>query len=244
MGPGVSPQSGAIAMEPPDLLRLPFFRPFSAHALAPLAAVARWRSCEAGQTVLEAGDDAPDVYLVVQGRLRVSTRSIGGHEIILNEIGPGALLGEIAAIDGAKRSAGIVSLTKSQLCVIAAGPFVEFALSTREAALHLMKSLAGLVREKDQRLFELSVLATRPRLIALLLRLARPRDAEGMVISPPRPHHELAAMIGTRREMVTRALAGLQREGLLEPTRGGLLLLRPEALRAELEAAWANAPAR
>lgn len=231
-------------METPDLLSLPFFRPFSAEAVAPLSAVARWRSCEAGQVVVEAGDDAPDVYLVVRGTLRVTARSVGGHEIIINEIGPGALFGEIAAIDGAKRSAGIVALTRTQLCVIAAVPFLEFALSTRQATLHLMKALAALVREKDKRIFELSVLATRPRLIALLLRLARPREAGGMIVSPPRPHHELAAMIGTRREVVTRAVAALQRDGLVETTRGGLLLPRPAALRAELDAAWANAPAR
>lgn len=231
-------------MEAPDLLSLPFFRPFSAEAVASLSAQARWRSYEAGQTVLEAGDDAPEVYFVVQGMLRVTTRSVGGHEIILNEIGPGTLFGEIAAIDGAKRSAGIVALTKTQVCVIAAGPFMEFALSTRQATLHLMKTLASLVREKDKRIFELSVLATRPRLIALLLRLARPREGAGMIVSPPRPHHELAAMIGTRREVVTRTLAGLHRDGLLETTRGGLLLPRPAALKAELESAWANAPAR
>lgn len=231
-------------MEAPDLLRLPFFRPFSAQAVAQLVPHAHWRSYEAGQTVLEAGDDAPEVYLVVQGTLRVATRSVGGHEIILNEIGPGALFGEIAAIDGAKRSAGIVALTNARLCVIAATPFIDFAVSTREAALHLMKALAALVREKDQRIFELSVLATRPRLVALLLRLARRREAGGMIISPPPPHRELAARIGTRREVVTRTLAGLQHDGLLEPMRGGLLLPRPEALRAELEAAWANAPTR
>lgn len=231
-------------MEPNDLLRLPFFRPFSAQAVSRLSVLAHWRSYDAGQTVLEVGDDAPDVYLVAQGTLRVAARSAGGHEIILNEIEPGALFGEIAAIDGAKRSAGIVALTQARLCVIPAGPFMEFALSTSEAALHLMKTLAALVREKDQRIFELSVLATRPRLIALLLRQARPREAGGMIVSPPRPHHELAARIGTRREVVTRALAGLQRDGLLKPMRGGLLLPDPRALKAELDAAWASAPSR
>ncbi len=227
-----------------DLSRLPFFRPFPPEAVAPLAALARWRSYEAGQIVLEAGDSASDVFIVASGSLRVMTRSVGGHEIILNELGDGALFGEIAAIDGASRSAGIVALTRSRVCAIAAAPFLEFVLSSREASLHLMKALAALVREKDARLFELSVLATRPRLVSLLLRLARPREGGGMVISPPRPHHELAARIGTRREMVSRALSALQREGLIAPMRGGILLRDPEALRAELNAAWANAPHR
>ena len=62
-------------------------------------------------------------------------------------------------------------------------------------------------------------------------------------MSPPRPHHELAARIGTRREVVSRTMSALLREGLLEQTRGGLVLPRPEGLRAELNAAWEAAAA-
>ena len=227
-----------------DLTELPFFRPFPGEALAGLAASAHWRSYEAGQTVLEAGDAARDVFLVAEGVLRVSARSSGGHEVILNEIGPGALFGEISAIDGAERSANVVALTRARICAMPTTVFMAFALATPAASLHLMRALAALVREKDIRLFELSVLPVRPRLIALLLRLARQRPAGGMIISPPRPHHELAARIGTRREVVSRTLSALLREGLVEQTRGGLVLPRPAALRAEMDAAWEAASDR
>lgn len=226
-----------------DLAELPFFRPFGPDALAGLAGAARWRSYEAGQTVLEAGDDARDVFLVAEGMLRVSSRSRGGHEVILNEILPGALFGEIAAIDHQQRSATVVALTRSRICAIPASAFMAFVLATPAASLHLMRALATLVREKDARLFELSVLPVRPRLVALLLRLARPRPSGGHIVSPPRPHHELAARIGTRREVVSRTMSALLREGLLEQTRGGLVLPRPEGLRAELNAAWEAAAA-
>jgi len=225
-----------------DVTQLPFFRVFSPAAVAPLIGATRWLRYESGQTVLDAGDAAADVFIVVAGTLRVVTRSTGGDEIILNEIGPGALFGEIAVIDGAKRSAGIVALTQSAVCAIAAKPFMDFVLGTREASLQLMRSLAALVRDKDARLLELSVLPTRPRLIALLLRLARARDAGGLIISPPRQHQELAARIGTRREVVSRIIAALQREGLVERSRGGLILPRPKALQEELENAWTNLP--
>lgn len=224
-----------------DLAELPFFRPFPHEALAGLAATAHWRSYAAGQTVLEAGDAAQDVFFVAEGTLRVSARSSGGHEVILNEIGPGALFGEIAAIDGAQRSATVVALTRTRICAMPGSAFMMFALATPTASLHLMRALAALVREKDIRLFELSVLPARPRLVALLLRMARPRPAGGRIISPPRPHHELAARIGTRREVVSRTLSALLREGLVEQTRGGLVLPRPEALQAELDAAWDTA---
>lgn len=224
-----------------DLRRFAFFQPFGEGALAELAAVARWRNYAAGQTVLEAGDPTQDLFFVAEGELRVVTRSSSGHEIVLNDIGPGQFFGEIAAIDGGLRSTGVVALTAARACVIAAKPFMRFALSTPEASLELMRRLSTLVREKDNRLLELTVLPVRARLISLLLRLGRPHAQGALAVSPPRPHHELAARIGTRREMVSRTLNGLQRDKLVTAIRGGLLLPSPRALEAEVEAAYCAA---
>ena len=221
-----------------DLSRLPFFRPFPAAALTALAAIARWRGFEPDQTVLEAGDPARDVFFIAAGDVRIITLSNTGKEMILNEFGPGQFFGEIAAIDGGPRSAGVVALTRCRICVIAAEPFMKFALATPEASHHLMRVLAGLVRESNARLLELTVLPVRPRLISLLLRMARPHGAGGLVVSPPRPHHELAARMGTGREVVSRMLSALQRDGLVTPARGGLLLPEPERLKAEVEAGF------
>ena len=221
-----------------DLSRLAFFRPFPEPILAALAAVARWRGFDAGQTVLEAGDPARDIFFIASGEVRIITGASGGQEIILNELGPGQFFGEIAAIDGGPRSAGVVALTRCRICVIAAEPFMSFALSTPEASQHVMRLLAALVREKDARLLELTVLPVRPRLICLLLRMARPHVSGGLVVSPPRPHHELAARVGTGREVVSRTLSALQRDGLVVAERGGLLLPVPRKLRAEVEASY------
>lgn len=106
-----------------------------------------------------------------------------------------------------------------------------------------MRLLTGLVREKDARLLQLTLLPVRPRLIALLPRMARPHAAGGLVVSPPRPHHELAARIGTRREVVSRTLSALQRDGLVKTERGELVLPRPNSLKAEVEAGFRAAEA-
>lgn len=221
-----------------DLARLPFFRPFPRDSVAALAPHARWRGFEPGQTVMEAGDPSRELHFIAEGEVRVVTRTSGGHEIILNELGPGRFFGEIAAIDGGARSAGILAVTRARVCTIAAEPFLRFALATPEVSLEIMRVLAALVREKDARLLELTVLPVRARLVSLLLRLARPRPSGGLIVSPPRPHHELAARIGTRREVVSRTLSTLQREGLLATERGGFLLPRPAMLEAEVEAAY------
>ena len=224
-----------------DLTRIAFFRPFSPASLEPLVPVARWRSYAPGQAVLEVGDALQDVSFVSEGELRVVARSTGGHEMILNELQPGSLFGEISAADGGRRSASIVALTRARVCAIAAAPFMAFVLATPEASHHLMRTLAALIREKDARLLELAVLPVRPRLAALLLRLSRPRAGGGRIVSPPRPHHELASRIGTRREVVSRVLSAMQRERLADVTRGGVILLQPEALEAEVEAGYAAA---
>jgi CRP-like cAMP-binding protein len=224
-----------------DLSRLDFFRPFAGTTLSALAAAARWRSFEAGQAVLEVGEPARDVFFIAAGEVRIINRSSGGHEIILGDLGPGQSFGEISVIDGGARAAGVMALTRARVCIVAAGPFMQFALSNPEASHHVMRLLAGLVREKDARLLELTVLPVRPRLISLLLRMARKHPQGGLVVSPPRPHHELAARIGTRREVVSRTLKALQHDGLVTPMRSGLLLPRPETLNAEVEAGFLDA---
>ena len=221
-----------------QLSDLPFFAGFAGNALAGLEALARWRGYRPGDIILEAGDASSDVYLVKDGVLRVYVRSLGGHELILNEIGAGALFGEIAALDGGPRSAGIMALTRAQICALPAQAFVDFVTQTPGASAFLLKRLAAQLRDKDQRLFELSVLPVRARLIGLLLRLARPRQNGGLIISPKCHHQELGARIGSRREVVSRNMSALQQEGLVQVTRGGLVLADPETLRRELDEAW------
>ena len=58
------------------------------------------------------------------------------------------------------------------------------------------------------------------------------------MVSPPRPDHELAARIGTRREVVSCAIAALQREGMVVVERGCLRLPKPAFLKADLEASY------
>jgi CRP-like cAMP-binding protein len=221
-----------------DLARFPFFRPFAPPALEALAGVARWLDVEPGQAVLEPSDPAPDVVFIADGEVRIVLRSPGGHEVVLNDLGPGQFFGEVAAIDGGPRSAGLVALTRARVCVIAAAPFLAFALASPEASREVMRMLTAQLREKDARLTELTILPVRSRLIAQLLRLAKPREGGGMVVAPPRPHHELAARIGTRREVVTRILGALTREGLAEPGQAGLVLPDPHTLIKEVEASF------
>jgi CRP-like cAMP-binding protein len=157
--------------------------------------------------------------------VRVVVRTPLGQEVILGDLGPGEVFGEMAAIDGAPRSANVTALHPSRLCRMPAAAFLEVALRSPAIGLRVMRTLTTRLRLQDQRLFELVVLPVRHRLASELLRLSRPREgrgaAGGRVVSPPPAQHVLAARIGARRETVSLALTELAREGLIEVSARG-----------------------
>ena len=111
--------------------------------------------------------------------------------------------------------------------------------SAKTVADRVFRLLTGRVRELDARIMEHTVLDLRHRLYSELLRLSIPRVGHPAerVVTPPPYHHVLAARIGCRREQVTREFTAMDKEALLERTRGALVLTRPEILQARVAAA-------
>ena len=215
-------------------------------ALAAAAPLARWLTVGPGALVLDFGDTTDDVFFVAEGAVRVVVRTPLGQEVILGDLGPGDVFGEMAAIDGAPRSANVTASHPSRLCRLPAAAFLEVALRSPAVGLRVMRILTARLRLQDERLFEQVVLPVRHRLAAELLRLSRPRGsgaAAGQVVSPPPPQHVLAARIGARRETVSLMLAELAREGLLEVSARAIALPRPEALHAAIDAQLRGASA-
>jgi CRP/FNR family transcriptional regulator, cyclic AMP receptor protein len=223
--------------------RLAFFQGADPTLLAKAAPAARWIDVEAGKLILDFGDDTDDVFFVVDGALRVVIRTALGQEIILGDIWPGELFGDVAAIDGAKRSASVVALRKTQLCRLPSQTFLGLALNAPPVGLRLLRAMTARLRREDERLFELTALPVRERLAAELLRLSRPRTGDrGRVISPPPPQHVIAARIGARRETVSLSLRSLVDENLIEVSSRAIALPRPEALRAIIDARLHGVP--
>ena len=248
MGLGDGQEPGPSRGENLDrgLARLTFLQGADPAALAAAAPLARWLAVGPGELVLDFGDATDDVFLIAGGAVRVVVRTPLGLEVILGDLGPGDVFGEMAAIDGAPRSANVTALHPSRLCRLPAAAFLEVALRSPAVGLRVMRVLTARLRLQDQRLFELAVLPVRHRLASELLRLSRPREGRGgagHVVSPPPAQHVLAARIGARRETISLALAELAREGLVEVSARAIALPRPEALRAAIDAQLRGASA-
>jgi CRP-like cAMP-binding protein len=229
---------------PATLADLAFFRGADAAALAKLSAAVRWRMVEPGQVVVDEDEPSTDIFFVAQGAVRVQLRAASGREVLLNEFGAGEFFGELSAIDGAPRAANVTAIARSRLCIVPAQAFLDFIFATPAACHGLLKTLAAKLRLQTERTLEREALPVRLRLFSELLRLSRPRpSAPGeRVVSPPPPHHELAARIGARREVVSRELSEMTREGWLARDRRAIRILRVAEMQ-NLVSAELRAPA-
>lgn len=206
---------------------------------------ARTLKVRKGQAVLSRGEPSNDVFVVLEGRLQAVLYSTDGREVSLRDLREGELFGELGAIDGAARSAGVVAAVDGRLLAISRETFRKVVLSSPEAALWLVRRLTWQIRGLTDRVFELSALNVRARVHCELLRMAR---AQSSGVKHELTHAELASRIGTHREAVTRELKALADQNIIRSGRRRLEVVDAPALEAivvaglgapsELEGGW------
>jgi CRP-like cAMP-binding protein len=202
-----------------------------------LAGQVRWIDAAPDQAIAEFEDETTDVYLILQGNVRVLVRTADGKRTqILGDFAAGDLVGEMSAIDNAPRSARIETLVRTRLCVVPAAAFLTAVFASPTVSLRLLRLLAARIRGQNRRLLEVTALPIRLRLAAELLRLSRPRADGTRSVSPPPIQEELADRIGTRRETVSRELDGLTQAGMVRRTPAAFVIDDPAALQAAIDA--------
>ncbi len=218
------------------LAQIPFFKDAGDVDFTKFDRRCTWKRYDDGEIIIDYEDDSSDVYFILTGEVRVLIRTASGKEIILAETKAGQYFGELAGIDGAKRTANVTALTRADLCIMPSSVFREILFTSRSCCDKVLRLLTSRVRELDARLAEHSIFDLKHRLYSELLRLSGPRNGHAgqRIVSPPPFHHVMAARIGCRREQITRELTTMSSEGLLEKTRGGLILLKPQTLQARI----------
>ena len=208
------------------------FESVSLEDLEALAKRLRWKRYGADQQIIGHLDESTDVFLVIEGMVRVTVYSPAGKEVTFRDIGAGEYFGELAAIDGLPRSATVAALTDSLVASMSAEMFWEILRTYPDVAALVLKRLASSVRALTERVFEFSALAVRNRVHAELLRLARHHmvGENTAMIRPAPTHAEFASRVSTHREAVTRELNQLSRDGLVERQAGALAIHDVERL--------------
>ena len=201
-------------------------------ALERLAAQCRWRRYAAGHRVISRQTPGQDVYLIIAGRVRVTSFSASGRQVTFRDIPAGDWFGDFAAIDGLSRSADIVAIESALVAAMPPAIFRDLLHNHPAVCDRMLNRLVTSVRELTERVFDLSTLGVQNRVHAELLRLAREAGIRGNVahLDPAPKHAELASRVSTYREQVTRELSALVKQGLLQRTGHALVITDVGAL--------------
>jgi len=215
------------------------FSALPSHLSAHLFANAKPVHLAAEQVLFLAGDAGDGCYRIEKGLLKVSMVSTSGAERILSILGPGAIVGELAVLDGLPRSASVLALRESELLFVSKAKFEEFAKKNQELYQHLVTLLASRLRETNDVIAAESFLPLRGRVALTLLELAEhfgENVGSGrIVIRQKFGQSDLAAMAGIARENVNRILADWKRRKLVSRISGYYCLESKSQLQREID---------
>ncbi len=197
-----------------------------------IAAHARPHGFAAGESICRLGDHGDAMMAVITGTVRISLPNSSGKEIILADLRPGELFGEIALLDGKPRSANATALTNCELMVLARRDVLPFLEHNPAACMQLMEILCARIRRSDERMADIAFFNLPVRLAKTLL--SYPPQGRG-AIKLSLSQSELAEMAGGTRETINRCLRDWQRQGILELKDRWTIILKPEALRELLK---------
>jgi CRP-like cAMP-binding protein len=190
-----------------------------------------------GQMIVQRHDQDQGIYLLLEGVLLANQYARSGREVGYRRLNPGAYFGEIAAIDGLPRSVNIVALEDARIARLPQRLVHELIDSSPRFMRALLEDMAALTRSLTDRLFELTAVSVACRVDIELLRMgsAAGTDGKSAIINPCPTHAELAVMLGSQREPVTRELNRLASLDIVRQTGRSLHILDMEALANEVE---------
>ena len=200
--------------------------------IAALRAAGRPRRWDRGATVMSEGDTSDWVLVLTEGRVKVSSHTSAGTEVVLAVRGPGGLIGEMSAIDGSPRSATVTAL--EPISGILVSDFPGFLQQHGRIAVLLMRIVTGRLRDSDRKRIEYGAFDTTGRVATRLIELAErygEQTSAGVRVALPLSQDELAGWTGASREAVSKALRSLRDRRLIETGRRRVTIHELEGLR-------------
>jgi len=206
-------------IEPSDVLRrVPVFSALTEQQFELVRSRIIERHFDAGELVFAEGEHCSGLYVVKSGSVRIFKNSPGGREQVLSIDGPGSSVAELPVFDGGNYPASAQTVTESTMLFYSKQDFHALCMQYPEVGLKVLAVVGARLRKLVGIIEELSFTTVRHRLAALLVRLARTegkKTAQGIEFTLPSTNQDIAAQIGTVRELVSRNMSRFQSEGLL-----------------------------
>jgi CRP-like cAMP-binding protein len=223
-------------MDVSTLKNIPLFSELEDDDLVAISKVAVRQSFRKDNMVLIEEEVGSTMFIILDGRVKISRISDEGREVILSIMSEGDFFGEMSILDGQARSANVVTLEDSTILVIHREDFLQMMHDFPQIAINLLKELAHRLRRSDSQIKSLSLQNATGKVASTLLRIA---DDSGKIhlgqVEIPKlpPQQDLANMAGTSRETISRVLKSLSEEGYLRKQGNKLIILDYESFRQD-----------
>ncbi|HLJ27140.1 MAG TPA: Crp/Fnr family transcriptional regulator [Candidatus Angelobacter sp.] len=219
------------------LRRAPIFADLSEAELQFLAERAVPRNYTKGELIFSEGDPCTGLFVIESGHLRIFKSSPSGREQVLTVEGPGSSVAELPVFDGGNYPASTAAAGDSRVYFISKQDFHGLCLVHPQVPLKVLKVVGARLRKLVGIIEELSFTTVRSRLISVLVRLAKAgkKTSAGIEIQLPPSNQELAAQIGTVRELISRNLSRLQAEELISMEGKTVIIPDLERLESQLK---------
>ena len=219
------------------LSKVPLFADLSEHELRALADRSTSRRVESGEQIFAEGDPCQGFFIVETGEVKIFKTAASGREQVLTIERAGDTVAELPVFDGGPYPASAVAVTDATLLFVSKRDFRTLVLENPEVGLKVLRTVGLRLRRLVGLIEELSFTTVRGRLAMLLVRLVRTEGqptARGHEVTLP-PNQDLAAQVGTVRELISRNLGRLQAEGLIRLDGKRMVVPDVEALASSAE---------
>ena len=204
------------------------FSHLNASDFRPLEKMARIRKIKRSQTVYLPGDPANAVYLLKNGRIKVSRITEDGKELTLAILGPGEVFGELEVLEETPRDTLAEALDEALLFVFDRKDFDQILRESPDLLLRLTKLIGIRLKKIENRIEDLVFREVPARLVRLLIELSKEFGVpgeDGLRINYRMTHQEMSSLIGSTRETVSATLNDFRRQGLIRQHQRSITIL-------------------
>ncbi|HEX4232674.1 MAG TPA: Crp/Fnr family transcriptional regulator [Caldimonas sp.] len=183
------------------------------------------RAYPANAVLINEGDTADSLFIVLSGRVKVYSNNADGKEIVIATHGAGGYVGELA-LDGGVRSASVMTLEPTTCSVVSGANLREFVAAHPDFASHLILKLIRSVRQATESVKSLALEDVYERVVRLLNDISDPAEGGKRNVRERLTQQDIADRVGASREMVSRIFKDLTAGGYLEVASGRIVIAR------------------
>lgn len=180
-----------------------------------------------GQLIFTPGETGEVLFVLKAGNVRLYRLAADGRKLVLANLGPGTVFGEMSVLGQSMTDSFAEAVDECVLCLMSRVDIEQVMLEHPRVAVRMVGLLSKRLHEAENKLEQMAFTPVPERVARLLLTLAQGNEVPGY------SHQELADMIGTSRETVSRALVDLKIAGIIGIDRRCIQLLDTRALQAQ-----------